>query len=298
MSTSNSPDESRIVAISDCENDTSGVKQSLHFAGLLSKQGQLRTKARHASIVQTGDLLHKRAPNPSAIEFWEEIRATGAKQGCAVHILAGNHELEIWQRLQSGQDLGLKRQQRKAVKAFIRTTRLFHVEGSILFIHGYPTLGLLRDMRRYHRRTGKSLNRYNKDCFQPTMDNTKQLARYAYPRGEVFGRTLLHDVPDPARYYQRHGKEVASLLGSLDIDLVVHGHRPERSGIQTDYELQRWLPGVRMINTDIQLRVRGLGATVIRQVDDGRTDVLFVNRRNASASHRKEVRRCSMRSAA
>lgn len=298
MSSCNRADERRIVAISDCENGTSCVKQSLRFAGLLSKQGHLRPKARHASIVQTGDLLHKRAPNPSALQFWEEMRATGAKQGCAVHILAGNHELEIWQRLRSGQDLGLKRQQQKAVKAFIRTTRLFHVEGSILFIHGYPTLGLLRDMRRYQRRTGKSLNRYNKDCFQPALDNTKQLAQYAYPRGNVLRRPLLHDVPDPGRYYQRHGKEVASLLGSLDIDLVVHGHRPERSGIQTDYELQRWLPGVRMINTDIQLRLRGLGATVIRQVDNGRTDVLFVNRRNASPAHRKDVRRYSIRSAA
>ncbi len=298
MSSCNKADEKRIVAISDCENGTACVKQSLRFAGFLSKQGQLRPEARHATIVQTGDLLHKRAPNPSAIEFWEDIRTAGEKKGCAVQILAGNHELEIWQRLQSGQDLGLKRQQQKAVKAFIRTTRLFHVEGSILFIHGYPTVGLLRDMRRYQRRTGKNMNRYNKDCFQPALDNAKQLLHYSYPRGNASRGTLLHDVPDPAHYYRRHGKEVAALLSSLDIDLVVHGHRPERSGIQADYELQRWLPGIRMINTDIQLRQRGLGATVIRQVRDGRPDVLFVNRRNASSAHRKCVRKYSIRSAA
>lgn len=298
MSSCNKADERRIVAISDCENGTACVKQSLRFAGLMSKNGQLTSGARHASIVQTGDLLHKRAPDPSAIEFWDEIRTTGAKRGCAVHILAGNHEMEIWQRLQSGQDLGLKRQQQKAVKTFIRTTRLFHVEGSILFIHGYPTVGLLRDMRRYQQRTGKSLNRYNKDRFQPALDCSKQLIHYSYPRGNALRGILLHDVPDPEHYYRRHGKEVAALLGSLDIDLVIHGHRPKRSGIQTDYELRRWLPGVRMINTDIQLRLRGLGATVIRQVDDGRTDVLFVNRRNSSPSHRKDVRRYSVRSAA
>ena len=50
-------------------------------------------------------------------------------------------------------------------------------------------------------------------------------------------------MPDPARYYRRHGREVAALLGAFGIDLVIDGHRLERTGVQKDYELESWLPG-------------------------------------------------------
>jgi hypothetical protein len=67
--------------------------------------------------------------------------------------LAGNHELEIWRRLQSGEHLGLKRRDRQAMKGLIGTTRLFHVSGSMLFIHGYPALKLLHHLHAYRSGT-------------------------------------------------------------------------------------------------------------------------------------------------
>jgi len=205
--------------------------------------------------------------------------------------VAGNHEIEIWRRLESGERLGLKRREQGDVRGLIRTMKLFHVEGSILFIHGYPTVKLLRHIQAYRIGTGNDIDTYNQDCFQAALDNPKQLIRYAYPRRNACRGLLLHDVPDPARYYRRHGREVSALLGSLGIDLVVHGHRPERSGIQKDFELERWLPDVRMINNDIQLRLQGLGATVIRQVENGPTDLLFFNRISSTYAHRCEIRR-------
>lgn len=281
----------RVVAIADCENDTVSVQASLRFVGLLNKQGKLKTKSRGACIVQTGDFLHKNAPNPSVVGYWEGLRTAVDAAGCALHLVAGNHELEIWRRLKSGARLGLKRCDQQATQDLIRTTKLFHVEGSMLFIHGYPTINLLRHIEAYKIATGKGLNDYNQDCFQAAFDDPKLLARYAYPRTNVRKDSLLYDVAAPARYYRRHGQEVAELLNSLGIDLVVHGHRPERSGLQADNELQQWLPGIRMISSDIQLRVQGLGATVIKQVESGSRDLLFVNKDNTTSAHRSEVRR-------
>ena len=281
----------RVVAIADCENDTASVQASLRFAGLCGKRGGFKAKSRGACIVQTGDLLHKNRPNPSVVEFWEGLRAAAAGAGCALHLIAGNHELEILRRLRSRARLGLKRCDREAAQRLIRSTQLFHLEGSMLFIHGYPTVRLLRHMLAYRSDTGNSLNDYNRDHFQAAFDDADVLARYAYLRSGAYRNALLHDVPDPESYYRRHGQEVAALLGALGIDLVVHGHRPERSGVQTDYEWRRLLPGIRMISHDIQLRLQGLGATVIRQMGRGPVEVSFINREQATPSHRAEVRR-------
>ena len=280
----------QILAIADCENDTSSVAATLRYAGILGKQGKLKSRVCGVSVVQTGDLLHKNFPSPDVVRFWQDLRSATAMEDCSLTLIAGNHELEIWRRLEDGEHLGIKRREQGEVRALIRTMRLFHVEGSVLFLHGYPTVKLLRHMQAYRIGTGNDLNDYNKDCFQAAFDNPKLLARYAYPRRNACRGCLLHDVPDPERYYHRHGIEVAALLKSLGIDLVVHGHRPERTGVQRDYEVQRYLPGVRMINHDVQLRLHGLGATVIRQVENGPMDLILVNRTNAKPSLRADVR--------
>jgi hypothetical protein len=160
----------------------------------------------------------------------------------------------------------------------------------MLFIHGYPTVTLLRHVQTFMEGAGNRINDYNQECFRPALDNTDRLAQYAYLRNNPRQGNLLHDVPNPERYYRRHGREVADLLGSLGIDLVVHGHRPERSGVQQDYELQRWLPGIRMISNDVQLRQQGLGATVIKQVDSRSPEVCFFNGPNATSVHRTAAR--------
>lgn len=281
----------RILVVPDSENDTQGVRNSLRFAGLLGKRGNIKKKACGVHIVQTGDLLRKHAPDPAVVDFWIALRTAAEAAACSLHLVAGNHELEIWRRLQSGESLGLRRREQRMVRELIRTMSLFHVEGSMLFIHGYPTVKLLRHVQAYRAGTGKDLNDYNADCFRPALDDPKQLARYAYPRRQAGRRCLLHEVSDPARYYRRHGAEVAALLGDLGIDLLIHGHRPERSGVQNDFECSRWLPGIRMISNDVQLRVLGLGATAISQVENGSTELRFVNRVVASSAHRSEVRK-------
>lgn len=284
------PVQRRVVVIADCENDTASVEASLRFVGIRGKRGKFKAKARGAHIIQTGDLLHKNRPDPSVVRFWEDLGHTAEAADCALHLVAGNHELEIWRRLQSRTPLGLKRSEQQAVRRLIRRTKLFHVVGSMLFIHGYPTVQLLRHILAYCSDTGKYLNDYNQDRFQAAFDDVKSLVRYAYCRRNAGKNNLLHDVPNPERYYRRHGREVASLLRTLGIDMVIHGHRPERSGVQADFELRGLLPGIRMISHDIQLRLHGLGATVIRQTENAPTDVCFVNRKHSTPAHRAEIR--------
>ncbi len=286
-----SPVARRVVVIGDCENDSSCVEATLRFLGALDKRGGLKARIRGAQIVQTGDLLQKNAPSLGIVRFWEGLRSAAAVAGCGLHLVAGNHELEIWRRLQGGERLGLNPEGQRAVQSFIRSLVLFHVEGSALFLHGYPTLDLLRDLQAYRRDRGRPLNDYNAERFQRALGDSRQLARYAYLRGDQSRAPLLYDLADPGRYYRRHGREVARLLGALGIGLVVHGHRPERSGLQTDYELRKWLPGIRMINNDIQLRLQGLGATLIQQGDRGPAEVYFVNRSTLTLSDRDDARR-------
>jgi hypothetical protein len=279
-----------VVVVPDCENHTAAVENSLRFVGLLGKKGKLKTKIAGAHLVQIGDLLHKNAPDPGVVRFWNRLQAHAEPAGCSMHFVAGNHELEIWRRLQAGERLGLKRREQREMRTFIRGTKLFHLEGSMLFIHGYPTIKLLRHIQAYMVRTGKTLDNYNRDCFRPALEEIKLLARYSYPRRHACRGCLLHDLVNPERYYRRYGREIAGLLRWLGIDTVVHGHRPERSGEQRDYELGNLLPGIRMISTDIQLRTQGMGVTLIRQMEKGPTDLLFINRGSATSATRSAAK--------
>ena len=223
------------IGIPDCENETDAVCATLRFAGVLNKKGQPRERAGRVQIVQTGDLLLKRAPDPAVVRFWQRLGAKVAQGGGALHLVAGNHEMEIWRRLRAGERFGLSRPDLARLAAHIRSTKLFHLDGSTLYLHGYPTVAFLRDLERYCARTGRAPERYNRDRFAKALRDPKKLAAFDYAADG--GRGLLHDVSSPRQYYRRHGKEVAGLLAGFGVATVVHGHRPERDGVQTDFEL-------------------------------------------------------------
>ncbi len=280
-----------LIAIADSENVVTPVIDTLHYAGVIKKNGKLKRKVvRSLQIVHTGDMILKHQPDPGVVDYWLELGEQVEQLGGKLVLLAGNHELEIWDCLQQGQRLGMKRRQSEQVQTFIRKCQLFHVSGSAMFIHGYPTLNLLRDLKRFQERTGLSIDHYHEQCFRRALDDPGELTQYRYLRGKGARKLLLHDLDDPGRYYRTHGKDVAALLRYFGIEQVVHGHRPERSGIQADYEFRRWLPGIRMIGNDTQLRQRGLGAVIMRMECEGATDVLMVNTKTSGNDQRKLVK--------
>jgi hypothetical protein len=286
------PAPRRLLAIADSENAITPVTATLRYVGVLKKCGALRTKRiAGLEIVHSGDFIYKHQPDYGVVRFWQELGVQIGRSGGRLVLLAGNHELEIWRSLQRGDELGLKRRQRAVVKAFIQNCQLFHVAGSVLFIHGYPTLNLLQRLRHFQTHTGLPIQAYNSKCFRPALDDPDELDNYAYLKGKGSDRFLLHDINDADSYYRCHGREISALLRYFGIEQVVHGHRPERSGVQADYEFRRWLPGIRMIGNDTQLRQRGLGAVVMRVVSGDHAEVHLVNTKSSTSDLRRQAKR-------
>ncbi|MEW7985431.1 MAG: metallophosphoesterase [Candidatus Thiodiazotropha sp.] len=279
----------RCIVLSDTDNEIVSVKNTLGYATLLNDREELADDLNGITLFHTGDLVDKKNPDPSVVDFWCQIRRQAELKGGRVKIIVGNHEQEIWQKIEAGKNIGLEAGHLEDLKLFIESLDLFHLERGILFIHGYPTLEFLRTLQHYGEVTGNNLNQFNSDHYEKAFKSPEAMQLYAYARDNKRKNYLLYDVKDAAQYYKKHGKSINMLFKTLKIEVVIHGHRPQRSGVQIDYEFSKWLPDVRMIGNDTMVRRKGLGATVIRSCADGNTDILFINTKNKSKKQRKIV---------
>ncbi|MEW8048859.1 MAG: metallophosphoesterase [Candidatus Thiodiazotropha sp.] len=279
----------RCIVLSDTDNEIDSVKNTLGYAALLDDRGELTDDLNGITIFHTGDLVDKKRPDPSVVDFWRQTRQQAELKGGRVKIIVGNHEQELWQKIETGKKIGLGKDRIEDLKLFIESLDLFHLERGILFIHGYPTLEFLRTLQHYGEVTGNALNRFNSDHYKKAFKSTEAVQLYTYSRDSKQRKYLLYDVKDAARYYKKHGKSIDILFKALKIEIVIHGHRPQRSGVQVDYEFRKWLPDVRMIGNDTMVRRKGLGATVVRSCADGKIDIIFINTKNKSKKQRKIV---------
>jgi hypothetical protein len=279
------------IVFSDTENDINSVRNTLRFAGILNGKGELTDNLEGISIFHTGDLLDKKNPDPSAVEFWQFLQQDAITKGCHVKLIAGNHEQEIWQKIRAGETFGLGAKKALRLNEFIERLDLFYVAGPVLFIHGYPTLEFLRTLLHFKDTTGKDLNCFNTNHYKKAFRSVKAVRQYAYVKEDRQTNYLLYDVADASRYYRKKGRVVSTVLALLKINVVVHGHRPQRSGVQVDYEFGKWIPNVRIIGNDTRVRRRGIGATVISTTSCGALDMVFINTKTASKKLRKKVRK-------
>lgn len=279
------------IVFSDTENDIDSVRNTLRFAGIINGKGELTDNLEGISIFHTGDLLHKKNPDPSAVDFWQSLQQDALTKGCHVKLIAGNHEQEIWQKIRAGETFGLGAQKALRLNKFIEGLDLFYVTGPVLFMHGYPTLEFLRTLLHFKETTGKDLNCFNRNHYKKAFRSVNAVRQYAYVREDRQTNYLLYDVADASRYYRKQGRVVSTVLAQLKINVVVHGHRPQRSGVQVDYEFGKWIPNVRIIGNDTRVRRRGIGATVISATSCGTLDMVFINTKTASKKLRKKVRK-------
>ena len=279
------------IVFSDTENDINAVRNTLRFAGILNGKGELTDNLEGISIFHTGDMIDKKNPDPSAIEFWQSLQQDALTRGCHVKLIAGNHEQEIWQMIRAGETFGLEEQNALRLNKFVECLDLFYVTGSVLFIHGYPTLEFLRTLLHFKETTGKDLNCFNTIHYKKAFRSVNAVRQYAYVREDRQTDYLLYDVADASRYYRKKGRVVSIVLAQLNINVVVHGHRPQRSGVQVDYEFGKWIPDVRFIGNDTRVRRRGIGATVVSATSCGTLDMVFINTKTASKKLRKKVRK-------
>jgi hypothetical protein len=241
------------------------------------------------TIVHTGDLIDKKNPDFSVVQYWQYLQQDALTKGCHVKLIVGNHEQDIWQKIRAGEKCGMRAKQADWLNDFIEGLDLFYVAGPVLFVHGYPTLEFLKALLHFKEVTGKDLNYFNADHYKKAFRSVNAIRQYAYVRANRKINYLLYDVADASRYYKKHGRAVSAVFAQLKIDIVVHGHRPQRSGIQVDYEFCKSIPNVRMIGNDTMVKRSGIGATVIRMTSEGALDLVFINSKTESKKLRRKV---------
>ena len=281
----------RCIVFSDTDNDVNSVRNTLRFAGILNEKGELTDNLEGITIFHTGDLIDKKNPDPSVVEYWQLLQQDALTKGCHVKLIVGNHEQEIWQKIRAGEKFGMGTKQAPWLNDFIESLDLFYVAGPVLFMHGYPTVEFLQTLLHFKEATGKDLNCFNADHYKKAFRSVKAMRQYAYVRENRRINYLLYDVADASRYYKKQGRVVSAVLAQLKIDIVIHGHRPQRSGVQVDYEFGKWIPKVRMIGNDTMVRRRGIGATVIRVTSSGALDMVYINTKTASKKLRRKVQK-------
>lgn len=280
----------RFIIFSDTDNDLDSVNATLRFAGILGQKSGVDGNVEGITIFHTGDLIDKKKPDLSVVEYWQILQQDSLRKGCHVRLIAGNHEQEVWQRLHAGENYGMDDDQAQKLNNFIESLDLFYVAESVLFIHGYPTLEFLEALAHFKEVTGKDLNGFNNDHYKRSFISIRAMKQYAYVRESRKTNHLLYDVANASDYYKKKGRLIGAILERLKIRIVVHGHKPQRSGTQTDYEFGKWIPNIRMVGNDTNVSHRGIGATVIRATSAEAFDVIFINSKTASDELRSQVR--------
>ena len=172
---------------------------------------------------------------------------------------------------------------------FIEDLDLFYVAGPVLFLHGYPTLEFLQALAHFKEVTGKDLNSFNEDHYKKSFISVRAMKQYSYVRASRNKKHLLYDIKNASDYYRKKGRLIGEILENLGIRIVVHGHKPQRSGRQADYEFANWIPNIRMVGNDTNVSRRGIGAIVIWEKSTGIFDIVFINSKTASDELRRKV---------
>ena len=288
----------RFIVFSDTDNDLDSVNTTLRFAGILGDKSEIDENVEGLTILHTGDLVDKKEPDLAVVEFWQLMQQDALRKGGHVRLVAGNHEQEIWQRIHAGRSYGLDDDQAQKLKNFIENLDLFYVAGPVLFLHGYPTLEFLQVIAHFKEVTGKDLNRFNEDHYKKSFISVRAMKQYSYVRESRNKKHLLYDITDPSDYYRKKGRLIGNILENLGIRIVVHGHKPQRSGRQADYEFGNWIPNIRMVGNDTNVSRRGIGATVMREKPTGIFDIVFINSKTASDELRRKVQQSLGKSSA
>ena len=277
----------RIVTFSDTDNDTECVFNTLECVELVDTDGVLAEDLSGLTIVHTGDFLDKKAPNFEASDYWGELEREVGKRGGAVKLLAGNHEQELWQRVKSGEDYGASQKTLSRVCSFVESLDLFYVDGPVMFIHAYPTVGFLQFLLRYRDESGSHLNDFNAEYYREAFESMEALGQYSGVGRHADECHILYEFDDVKAHYKEHGAEISATLAGMEIDVLIHGHRPQRSGVQADYEFARWVPDIRIVGNDTAVKAHGLGATLVRLELGRAAELCFLNSKASSKKTRK-----------
>lgn len=235
-----------IITISDTDNDVEVLQQNLRLYGIVDKNGEWTPNTRNVKIIHTGDLINKFRPDVTSLVYMRHLKQT-APESCEVLLIAGNHEIEMLERLPFVVSSPY-------VAEDFKQMRVLHAEGQILFMHGYPTRELLYELRKHEDlQAGIAvLNAHYKQSVEEiTQGKGSTISDFSYEKlNRVTGEKNLFRNIAPDEYYKKHGAEVSALLTEMGIEVVIHGHKPQKGGVQAVGEAARYMPGITLINND------------------------------------------------
>lgn len=85
------PMPERVIAIGDVHGDLAATKRALALGGLMNEAG--RWTGGKSVLVQTGDLLDRGDDEQAIVDLLERLEGEAERDGGAVYVLNGNHEL-------------------------------------------------------------------------------------------------------------------------------------------------------------------------------------------------------------
>lgn len=284
LSKEREPREINYVLLSDIHDDTISAKGSLLERGIIAKDSEdWHPDVHDTHLVLTGDLIDRRSAHHHVIRLFRHL-SERAKNGNRVTLLLGNHELDLLMALPHGPPE--EAPSRKDL-AFLGTGKMVYKQGSVLFLHAYPTRSMLDEMvRQYEEHKGDVPN----DRWRVNERFARAFALLPHTPAEsirIFEELhALTKAPRP----QEHGHgpeestEISLLLERLHVKVVVHGHKKRASGKQL---VEKDIPGVCMINNDTAVaitknpgREHRIGSTMVR-ADGNMVDVTCINGNDA-----------------
>ena len=238
------PRVERVVCLSDIHNDLVAAQASLEQRGIVHHDGEWKYPV---NLIITGDSVNKQEPNPDVLRYFAHLRKT-APLGCSVTMLVGNHEIDVLSRAADREKVGLK----EGKLEFLGSMDIVCKRGPVLYLHRYPSLGLVQGLWRQYLGKGGDpdiwdINRRFHEAvsmMRQSPERSKEVFRECDDGGD---KQALGGL-SAEEYYQKYGSLIGRYLSEMGVTTVVHGHKIQKEGGQ---KLEQYIPGVLMVNSDV-----------------------------------------------
>lgn len=237
----------RIVVVGDVHGDLPQLMAVLQMCDVIDRAGRWIGNST-TTVVQVGDLLDRGPHDKEVMDFFINFKADAMRNGGKVVNLIGNHELMNlasefhYVHPESNEAFGGRHKRRHAFDLdglygqLLTNFPVVHVESRTLFVHAgllpaYAKLGV-------EALNAKAYQALSTGDFRNKLFGTD---------GPIWTRLMITDATNG-----RCG-DVAETLRLLDVDRMVVGHTPQRSGrlgsfcadtlLAVDVGLSKWMYG-------------------------------------------------------
>ena len=267
------PQIERIVCLSDIHNDLVAARASLEQRGVVSHDGEWRHPV---SLIITGDSIDKHDPDPEVLRYFAHLRKT-APPGYSVVMLAGNHEIDVLSRAADGEKVGLNE---KKIE-FLGSMDIVRKQGSVLYLHRYPSLGLVQSLWHQYRTQGGDpdtwdINRRFHEAVS-AMRHSPEHSKAVFRECDDGGDGQALSGLSSEEYYRKYGSLIGRFLNEMGITTVIHGHKIQKEGGQ---KFEQYIPGIFMVNIDAGISSgknpehrHRIGSIEIAPVSDGGIEI-------------------------